>query len=50
MSDVTKDITTVKVGTASFGAFGTNKWMAAPDHADWALGFGDFTIDFWNPL
>lgn len=36
-----------KFGGAS-GAFdGSNDWIRTPDHADFTLGSGDFTCDFW---
>lgn len=34
-------------GTASGLFDGTGDWIAASDHADFALGSGDWTVDFW---
>jgi len=35
-----------KFGTgATFN--GSSSYLSAPDHADWDLGTGDFTIDYW---
>lgn len=31
----------------SYAFDGTGDYLTAPDHADWAFGSGDFTIDFW---
>ena len=36
-----------KFGTASGLFDGTGDYIDTPDHADWFLGTGDFTIDFW---
>jgi hypothetical protein len=43
--------TGVGMGTSKFGAksiyFDGGAWIDTPDHADFALGSGDFTFDFW---
>tara|TARA_B100001964_G_C14192392_1_gene581705 strand:+ start:39 stop:1661 length:1623 start_codon:yes stop_codon:yes gene_type:complete len=36
-----------KFGNASLVFDGTGDYLSVPDHADWAFGTGDFTIDFW---
>lgn len=36
-----------KFGGASLLCDGTGDWISAPDSADYALGAGDWTIDFW---
>ena len=36
-----------KFGGASGLFDGTGDWVSTPDHADFALGSGDFTIDLW---
>lgn len=36
-----------KFGTASLLLDGTGDYVTAPDHNDFDLGSGDFTIDFW---
>lgn len=37
----------VKFGTAALLCDGTGDFITTPDHADWALGSSDFTIDCW---
>ena len=36
-----------KFGSASGLFDGTGDWLTTPDHADFALGSGDFTVDLW---
>jgi hypothetical protein len=36
-----------KFGGASGLFDGTGDWVTTPDHADFVLGSGDFTVDFW---
>jgi hypothetical protein len=36
-----------KFGSASGLFDGTGDWISTPDHADWTMGSGAFTIDFW---
>lgn len=36
-----------KFGTASLILDGTGDFVSTPDHANFALGAGDFTVDFW---
>jgi hypothetical protein len=36
-----------KFGTASLLCDGTGDWVTTPDHADFNLGSGDFTVDCW---
>lgn len=36
-----------KFGGASGYFDGSGDYIDTPDHADWAMGSGDFTIDFW---
>lgn len=38
---------TPKFGTAAALFDGTGDYFSTPDHADFTLGSGDFTIDFW---
>lgn len=38
--------TSPKIGLAC-GTFNGSSWIDTPDHADWAFGTGDFTIDLW---
>jgi hypothetical protein len=39
-----------KFGGASAFFDGTGDWISTSDHADFALGAGDFTVDFWLRL
>ena len=39
-----------KFGTASGLFDATGDWIDTPDHADFSVGSGDFTIDFWIML
>lgn len=36
-----------KLGTASLLLDGNSDYISTPDHADFDVGSGDFTIDFW---
>src|SRR3990167_2191991 len=36
-----------KFGGASLLCDGTGDGLSIPDHADWAMGTGNFTVDFW---
>ena len=36
-----------KFGTASLLLDGDSDYISTPDHADFDVGSGDFTIDFW---
>lgn len=37
----------VKFGTTSLALDGTGDYVTTPDHADFTLGSGDFTVDLW---
>lgn len=41
------DTAIAKFGTAAFLADGTGDYVTTPDHADFTLGAGDWTVDFW---
>lgn len=41
------DTAQARFGTASLLLDGTDDFIKSADHADWALGSGDFTIDCW---
>lgn len=41
------DTTEKKFGTASIKFDGVNDYVSIPDSADWILGTGQFTIEFW---
>lgn len=45
VADATTSTTTPKFGTASM--LNSNGWIEAADNANYALGSGNFTIDFW---
>jgi hypothetical protein len=36
-----------KFGSASLLLDGTGDYLSTPDHADWAMGSGEFTYDLW---
>ena len=36
-----------KFGSTSILFDGTTDYLSLPSHADWVLGTGDFTVDFW---
>jgi len=36
-----------KVGAGSAGFDGTGDYIDTPDHVDWTVGSGDYTIDLW---
>jgi hypothetical protein len=36
-----------KFGGASYSTGGGSGWVDTPDHADYTLGSGDWTVDFW---
>jgi hypothetical protein len=36
-----------KFGSTSLACDGTGDWASTPDHADFSLGSGDFTMDLW---
>lgn len=36
-----------KIGSSALFLDGNSDYVTFPDHADWDLGTGDFTIDFW---
>lgn len=44
------DTAAFKFSTASGLFDGTGDWITTPDHADFTLGAGDFTIDLWFRL
>ena len=39
-----------KVGSSAIWFDGSGDYLSAPDHADWALGSGDFTLEAWAVL
>ena len=41
------DTAQFKFGTGSILFDGTGDYLSTPDHADWAFGTGNFTVDFW---
>ena len=41
------DTTVKKYGTASIQFDGTGDYVTVPDHADFTMGSGDFTYEFW---
>lgn len=45
--DAQIDTTQSKFGGASLALDGTGDWITASDHADFTLGAGDWTVDFW---
>lgn len=45
--DAQVDTAQSKFGGASVYFDGTTDYLSIPDHADWDIGSGDFTIDFW---
>ena len=45
-SGVDRSSTQAKFGTYS-AEFGVNDYLSMPDHADWDIGTGDYTIDAW---
>ena len=45
---VNHDTAQAKIGATSIRFGGTSSdWLNSGNHADWAFGTGDFTIDFW---
>jgi len=47
VGNATCDTSDFQFGAASLLCDGTGDWVTTPDHADFALGTGDFTVDFW---
>jgi hypothetical protein len=45
--DVQADIDQTQFGQAAALFDGNGDYLAFPDHASWAFGSGEFTIDFW---
>jgi hypothetical protein len=45
--DAQRDTAAKKFGTASGLFDGTGDYISTPDHDDWNLGSGNFTIDLW---
>lgn len=45
--DAKLSTTSPKFGSAAGLFDGTGDWIDTPDHADFTLGSGEFTIDFW---
>lgn len=45
--DAQIDTAQAKFGGASLLCDGTGDYVTTPDHADFALGSGDWTVDFW---
>ena len=41
------DTSQAKFGVSSLKLDGTGDYVTVPDHADWYMGTGTFTIDFW---
>jgi hypothetical protein len=49
-ADAQIDTAQSKFGGASCLLDGTGDYLSIGDHADWAFGAGDFTVDFWFKL
>jgi hypothetical protein len=46
-ADVSHDTAQKKWGSSSILFDGDSGYLTIPDHADWDMGSGKFTIDFW---
>ena len=47
VADATQSATQSKFGGKSAYFDGTGDWIETPDNADFAVGIGDWTVDFW---